>query len=77
VHIHLKVHLDRQTVLTTQLFTNRETDDAVYASRPYSDRPGRDTFNEDDGIYAETGEMTLARTEDAVRGVITLDVQRA
>jgi protocatechuate 3,4-dioxygenase beta subunit len=77
VHIHLKVHLDKQTVLTTQLFTNRDTDDAVFTKAPYSARTNRDTFNENDPIFDSSGEMTLAINDDDVRGVMTLDVQRA
>jgi protocatechuate 3,4-dioxygenase beta subunit len=76
-HIHLKVHLDKQTLLTSQLFTTREFDDIVYARAPYSQDTGRDTYNETDGIYAESAELTLSEDGDAVRGLITLDVQRA
>jgi protocatechuate 3,4-dioxygenase beta subunit len=79
VHIHAKVHLDNQTVLTTQLFTTREYDDKVFARAPYTEDPGRDTFNEDDGIFDESLVMTLSEDGDAggVRGVLTFDVQRA
>ena len=38
--------------------------------------PGRDTFNDTDGIYAQSGELTLSMQDEAVRGVITLDVER-
>jgi protocatechuate 3,4-dioxygenase beta subunit len=79
VHIHAKVHLDNRTVLTTQLFTTREYDDKVFARAPYTEDPGRDTFNEDDGIFDESLVMTLSDEGDAggVRGVMTFDVQRA
>ena len=76
-HIHLKVHIDKQTVLTTQLFTNTEFDERIYAGPPYSEDTGRDVFNDGDGIYAESGEMTLKMDGDAARGLITLDVQAA
>jgi protocatechuate 3,4-dioxygenase beta subunit len=75
-HIHAKVHLDRQTLLTTQFFTTREVDDVVFARAPYNQDPGRDTFNETDGIYAESGGLTLSEEGDAVLGLITVDVQR-
>jgi len=75
-HIHLKVHLDRRTVLTSQLFTNRDIDAKVYAREPYAQDSGRDTFNDTDGIYAGSGELTLSMQGEAVRGVITLDVER-
>ncbi len=79
VHIHAKVHLDNQTVLTTQLFTTREYDDKVFARTPYAEDPGRDTFNEDDGIFDESLVMTLSDHGDGggVLGVMTFDVTRA
>jgi len=76
VHIHAKVHLDNQTVLTTQLFTTRAYDDKVFARAPYTEDPGRDTFNEDDGIFDESLVMTLSDDGGGVRGVLTFDVQR-
>ena len=76
-HIHCKVHLDKTTLLTTQLFTNREFDDEVHARKPYSEDAGRDTFNDTDGIYDESLEMTLSQEGDGVRGVMTFDVRRA
>jgi protocatechuate 3,4-dioxygenase beta subunit len=76
-HIHLKVHLDRRTVLTTQLYTTREFDERVHALAPYNQDMGRDAFNDTDGIYAQSGELTLSMRGEDVRGVITLDVQRS
>lgn len=77
-HIHLKVHLDKQTVLTSQLFTTEDFDASVYGGEPYSEETGRDTYNDGDSIYAESGELTLSMVDgDAVRGLITLDVERA
>ena len=76
-HIHLKVHLDRRTVLTSQLFTTREVDERVFAREPYASRTGRDVFNEDDGIYSEAGTLTLSEDGPEVTGLITLDVRRA
>lgn len=75
-HIHAKVHLDRTTLLTTQFFTTKAMDDVVHAREPYDGDPGRDTFNESDGIYAEDGELTLSEDGDDVLGLITLDVRR-
>jgi protocatechuate 3,4-dioxygenase beta subunit len=73
-HIHAKVHLDRSTLLTTQFFTNRELDEEVWSGGPYE--PGQDTFNDTDGLYAPSGELTLSRDGEAVLGLITLDVRR-
>ncbi len=77
VHIHAKVHLDKTTALTTQLFTNREFDERVFAREPYASDPGRDTFNDSDGIYEDGLELTLTEEGDGVLGRLTLDVQRA
>ena len=76
-HIHAKVHLDKRTLLTTQLYTTKAMDDAVHVGEPYSADPGRDTFNESDVLYAEAGELTLSRDGEAVVGLITLDVRRS
>jgi protocatechuate 3,4-dioxygenase beta subunit len=76
-HIHAKVHLDKRTLLTTQLFTTREWDDRVFAGDPYAGEDGRDTFNEGDGIFTEDGVMTLSKQEGGVLGVMTFDVRRS
>ena len=47
-HIHVKVHVDRQTALTTQLYFDEETNARVYARAPYEQ--GRDQTNASDGI---------------------------
>lgn len=75
-HIHAKVHLDKSTLLTTQFFTTKEFDAKVYAGKPYSEDTGRDTYNDSDGIYTDTGELTLKLDGDTVTGLITLDVKR-
>ena len=51
VHIHAKVHLDKQTVLTTQLFFDEAVTEQVYKRTPYSEHTGRDMFNDQDGIF--------------------------
>jgi protocatechuate 3,4-dioxygenase beta subunit len=76
VHIHLKVHLDKQTVLTSQLFTNREFDEKVYAEEPYASASGRDVYNESDSIYEDGLGLTLTEDGEGVLGVMTLDVER-
>ena len=77
VHIHAKVHLDKTTVLTTQLFTDREWDEKVFAEAPYSEDTGRDTYNDTDGIYDESLVITLSEDGDGVLGVMTFDVDRS
>jgi protocatechuate 3,4-dioxygenase beta subunit len=78
VHIHAKVHLDRRTVLTSQLYFADDVTARVYARDPYRGVGRRDTLNADDAIYREGLELTL-RDEggDGVLGLITLDVDRA
>lgn len=76
-HIHAKVHLDKRTLLTSQLFTNREFDEQVYAAKPYSTDPGRDAFNDSDSFYAEGSELTLSQDGDGVLGLMTFDVRQA
>jgi len=77
VHIHSKVHLDKQTLLTTQLFTNRAFDEKVYAAKPYAEDGGRDVYNDADGIYDRSLELTLSQEGDEMLGVMTFDVRRA
>ena len=55
-HVHLKVFLDRRTLLTGQIYFPDAVSDAVYRSvRPYSDRVRRDTTNATDGVLRATG----------------------
>jgi protocatechuate 3,4-dioxygenase beta subunit len=76
-HIHAKVHLDRQTVLTTQMYFDDAVSDRVYADAPYSDRGTRDVTNESDGIFDERLLLRLARDGDGYLGAISFDVERA
>ena len=75
-HIHAKVHLDRSTLLTTQLYTNTAFDEKVHAGKPYAEDTGRDTFNDGDVLYVDEGELTLSMKDGAAVGLITLDVRR-
>jgi protocatechuate 3,4-dioxygenase beta subunit len=72
VHIHLKVHIDRRNVLTTQLYMDEDVNSEAYAASPYDERQGRDMRNEQDSIFDPTGVMTVNRTDDGYRGVINL-----
>lgn len=63
-HIHFKVFLDETTVLTGQIFFPDDVSEQVYATvAPYTDHPGRDTFNERDGIARQAGEASVATIE--------------
>jgi protocatechuate 3,4-dioxygenase beta subunit len=77
VHIHVKVHLDAQTALTTQLYFADALSDRVYAAQPYAARGRRDQGNGSDGIFDAALVMTAQREGDGVRGVMTFDVQKA
>jgi protocatechuate 3,4-dioxygenase beta subunit len=74
VHIHLKVHLDRSTLLTTQLFFDEEVSASVYASEPYAGQPDRDTFNDSDGIFDASLVLTMREQPDGWLGAMTFNV---
>lgn len=54
-HIHVKVHLDDETVATSQLYFPDEVSAAVYGRAPYDARGPKPLANEDDGIFANAG----------------------
>jgi protocatechuate 3,4-dioxygenase beta subunit len=58
VHIHVIVDVDGRR-LTTQLFFPDELNAELLARPPYGQRPGRDTTNATDEIFANQGEETL------------------
>jgi protocatechuate 3,4-dioxygenase beta subunit len=74
VHIHLKLHVDRKTVVTTQLYFDEAVNDAVFATEPYDEHTGRETRNEDDSIYDPSGLVTVRRTASGYLGVINVGV---
>jgi protocatechuate 3,4-dioxygenase beta subunit len=78
VHIHAKVHLDRETVLTTQLYFDDAFSARVYTrEEAYPSESNRDGFNSSDSLYDGELELTLSEEGEAYRGRITLDVERA
>jgi protocatechuate 3,4-dioxygenase beta subunit len=79
VHIHLMVHTDG-VVLTSQLYFPDETSDDVLAQPPYASRPGRDTTNASDDIFATGGDpavLDVVPTEDGYRAAICLQLPDA
>jgi protocatechuate 3,4-dioxygenase beta subunit len=74
VHIHLKVHLDKKTVLTTQLYMDEAVNDAVFATAPYREHTGRDTTNDNDDIFDTSGLLTLQRQGSGYLGVVNLGI---
>lgn len=76
VHIHLRVHLDKTTARTSQLYFDDDLNDAVFAARPYSGHPDRDTRNDADGIYDATGLLTARREDGTVYAAVNLGIRR-
>ncbi len=74
VHIHLKVHIDKESVLTSQLYFDEDVNSEVFATSPYDERTGRDTFNDADGIYDASGLVSVTQQDDGYLGVINLGV---
>jgi len=64
-------------VLTTQLFFDEDVTALVYKDKPYSERQGRDTFNDNDGIFDQSLVLDLSREDKGYLGVISFDVQSA
>ena len=76
-HIHAKVHLDRETLLTSQLYFDERTSAAVYAREPYAARGAQDQPNATDGIFDPSLVLTLSEDGDGYLGLMTFDVRRA
>ena len=75
VHIHLRVHRDGTTVLTSQLFFPDDYTDTVYAAAPYAQFGLPDTRNDEDGIAGDPtteGTLLTVRAADTGRGAGTL-----
>lgn len=68
VHVHFKVHLDQNTVLTSQLFFDESFTDVVYEVEPYASAGPRDT-------RIDTGDMVFDQAE-ATGTPFLLTVQR-
>ena len=72
VHVHLKVHVDKRNVLTTQLYMDEDVNEEAFAASPYDERTGRDTFNDGDSIFDPQGLLTMSKRGDGYRGVLNL-----
>lgn len=77
VHVHVKVHVGSNQVVTSQLFFDESVTRQVYASGPYAGNTGQDTSNADDGIFAEANLLTPTRSGDGYLAAINLDVKSA
>jgi protocatechuate 3,4-dioxygenase beta subunit len=74
VHIHLKVHIDRQTVLTTQLYFDEADNTEAHRTAPYDEHTGRDTTNATDSIFEESALLTVEPADDGYLGVTNLGI---
>lgn len=76
-HIHAKVHVDRRTALTTQLYFPDRLTDRVLAGRRYAGRGRRDQTNRSDSIFDPSLIMDVERRGGGVEGLMTIDVRRS
>ena len=73
-HIHLKVVLDRSTIVTTQAYFDDDYTNMVYTGAPYAERPDRQTFNPMDGGF-DTDTLIDVRADGAGHlGTLTLSI---
>ena len=75
VHVHLRVHVDDATVLTSQLFFDPDHIASVYASGVYEELGLPDTSNEDDGIAGDVdanGTLLVTTSAETTAGPGTL-----
>jgi protocatechuate 3,4-dioxygenase beta subunit len=70
IHIHAMVHVSSERVLTTQIMFDEELNSVVMAKAPYSERTGRDTFNDGDTIYQDGMLMKVGQEGDGYVGAI-------
>lgn len=74
VHIHLRVHVGDETVLTSQLFFDNAYTESVYAGADYVDNGLPDTSNDDDNIaggYENEGTLLHLAAGETSRGTGT------
>ena len=75
VHIHVKVHINRDTVLTTQLFFDDALNDTINAEvSPYNEHTERDTYNKTDTIYSDEGLMQAHYDGEKVIAAINIGI---
>jgi protocatechuate 3,4-dioxygenase beta subunit len=75
VHIHVKVHLNDNELITTQAYLDDSISDRVYEEEPYSERTVRDVYNSDERASAEET-MAVREVDGGYRATITLQVRR-
>ena len=74
-HLHLEVHRDASTLLTTQLFFDDAVSDGVFAgAAAYQGHGLRDTRNDTDAFYSPRAQLHLASAPGGWLGALTLAV---
>jgi protocatechuate 3,4-dioxygenase beta subunit len=74
-HLHLEVHLDGTTVLTTQLFFDDAVSDAVFASAAeYRQHGQRDTRNATDAFWSRRAQLAQRADGDRQLAALVLGV---
>jgi protocatechuate 3,4-dioxygenase beta subunit len=74
-HLHVEVHVDGATVLTTQLFFDDSVSDAVFASDPvYQQHGRRDTRNGTDAFFSRKAQLLLRQDDVRWLGALVLGV---
>lgn len=79
VHIHVMVHAD-DVVLTSQLYFPDDVSNRVLVMAPYAARPGRNTTNATDEIFATGGDpavLDVSAADDGYRAAVCLVVPSA
>lgn len=67
VHVHLRVHIEGNIVLTSQMYFDADYVAGVYRTEPYAQFGPPDTPNEQDAIAGKPGtDGTLLHTRDAI-----------
>jgi len=81
VHIHLRVHVDDTSVLTSQLFFDEDYTAAVYAEAPYAEYGLPDTSNASDSIAGDPAaqgtllHLTAETTSGGTLGLLNLGIE--
>ena len=74
-HIHFKVILNNQTLVTSQWFFSDTTTDEIYGIvEPYNARAARGTRNANDMLYNPQLELTLTPDKGGIAGAFTIVV---
>ncbi len=84
VHIHLKVHVPPDEVLTSQLYFPEDVNDRIEAMAPYASRGHRDTTNASDFVGRnDPSQLHLVRIKDeptergtGMLGLVVLGITR-